>query len=72
MPSFGRILIVIGLIITGVGLVGLFLERSNIPMGTLPGDIVYQSKNVNIYFPLTTCILISIVVSVVYWILSRR
>ncbi|MCU1283885.1 MAG: hypothetical protein JWO13_235 [Acidobacteriales bacterium] len=72
MPSFGKILIGLGLLITAVGLVGLFLERSNIPMGTLPGDIVYKSKDVNVYLPLTTCIVISIVISVVFWILNRR
>jgi ribose/xylose/arabinose/galactoside ABC-type transport system permease subunit len=72
MPSFGRILITIGLIITAGGLVVLFLNRSNIPFGRMPGDITFTGKNVTVYFPIVTCIVISIVLSVVFWILKRR
>jgi DUF2905 family protein len=72
MPPFGRILIVLGLIITAVGLVVLFLDRFNIPIGRLPGDITYTGERVTVYFPLVTCIVISVVLSVVFWILNRR
>jgi hypothetical protein len=72
MPSIGRILISIGLIITAAGLVVLFLNRFNIPMGRLPGDITYTGKNVTLYFPIVTCIVISVVISIVLWILNRR
>ncbi|MCU1306377.1 MAG: hypothetical protein JWN45_1072 [Acidobacteriaceae bacterium] len=72
MPSFGRILISIGLIITAAGLVVLFLNRFNVPMGHLPGDITFTGKNVTVYFPIVTCIVISIVLSVIFWILNRR
>ena len=72
MPSLGRILIGIGLAITLVGLVALFLGRLNIPLGRLPGDITYQGKNVTFYFPIATCIVISIVLSIIFWILNRR
>jgi hypothetical protein len=72
MPSLGRILITIGLLITAGGLVVLFLNRLNIPIGRFPGDFSYSGKHVTIYFPLVTCIVISIVVSIVFWILNRR
>jgi hypothetical protein len=72
MPSFGRILISIGLIITAAGLVVLFLNRFNVPMGHLPGDITFTGKSVTVYFPIVTCIVISIVLSVVFWLLNRR
>jgi hypothetical protein len=72
MPSFGRILIGIGLAITVVGLVFLFLGRFNAPPGRLPGDITYTAKNVTLYFPIATCLIISIVISIVFWILNRR
>jgi hypothetical protein len=72
MPSLGKILIGIGLVITLVGLVGLFMERLNFPLGRLPGDIVYNTKNTTIYFPVVTCIVISVALSIVFWLLSRR
>jgi hypothetical protein len=72
MPSFGRILIGIGLAITVVGLVFLFLGRFNAPVGRLPGDITYTGKNVSLYFPIATCLVIGIVISIVFWILNRR
>ena len=72
MPSLGRLLIGIGLVITVIGLVALFLGRFNIPIGRLPGDMTYHGKNVTVYFPLATSIVISIVVSLILWILSRR
>jgi hypothetical protein len=65
-------LIGIGLVITVIGLVALFLGRFNIPVGRLPGDVTYRGKNVTVYFPLATSIVISIVVSLILWILSRR
>jgi hypothetical protein len=75
MPSIGRILISIGLIITAIGLVVLFFERFNLPMnrlGGLPGDITYTGKSVTVYFPIVTCIVISVVISIVLWILNRH
>jgi hypothetical protein len=72
MPSFGRVLICIGLAITVAGLVFLFLGRFNVPVGRLPGDITYTGKNTTVYFPVVTCLVISIVISIVFWILNRR
>jgi multisubunit Na+/H+ antiporter MnhC subunit len=72
MPSIGRVLIGIGLVITAVGLLFLFLGRLNVPVGRLPGDITYTGRNITIYFPIVTCLVISIVISIVFWLLNRR
>lgn len=69
--AFGKILIILGIIIVAVG--GLFLFGNKIPfIGRLPGDIVVHRKNFHFYFPLTTSIIISIILSLIMWLLSKR
>jgi hypothetical protein len=70
MP-LGRLLIVAGGVLLAAGLLVTLLERQSIRLGRLPGDIFIQGKNSSFYFPLTTCILISAVVSLVVWLLRR-
>jgi DUF2905 family protein len=70
--SLGRILITAGLLLIVLGLIVLFGERLPVRLGRLPGDIVIQGKNSVFYFPLATCILLSVVVSLVMWLLNRR
>ena len=68
---FGRLLILFGVTIVGVGLLLTFIGR--IPyLGRLPGDIYIQKKNFSFYFPLATSILLSIVISAILYILHRR
>jgi hypothetical protein len=64
-----RFLILLGLVILAVGLLWPFLSR--LGLGRLPGDIVIQRDNFTFYFPLTTCILISVLLSVVFWLFNR-
>ena len=62
-------LIVIGLLIAGAGVVWLLV--GNVPwLGRLPGDIVIERGNSRFYFPITTCLLISVVLSLVMWIVG--
>jgi ribose/xylose/arabinose/galactoside ABC-type transport system permease subunit len=69
--NIGKLLIVIGLLLAGIGVVLLFSGK--IPwLGKLPGDFLFQGKNSSFYFPLTTSILISIVLSLVMWFINRR
>ena len=69
--AFGKILIFIGIVMIVVG--GLFLFSSKIPfIGRLPGDIAIQRKNFSFYFPITTGIIISIILSFLMWLFSRR
>lgn len=65
-----KILLIIG---TGVIIVGLFWPwLTKIPLGRLPGDIVISKPHLKVYLPITTMILISIVVSLILWILRRK
>jgi hypothetical protein len=69
--NMGKLLIVIGLFIVGIGVALLFSGK--VPwLGRLPGDFLFQGKQSSFYFPLTTCILISIVLSLVIWLINRR
>ena len=64
-----RLLIVIGLTLLLAGIAWPLLSRSG--LGRLPGDIVIQHGNTSFYFPLVTCIVISIVLSALMWLLNR-
>ncbi|CDX11287.1 conserved hypothetical protein [Mesorhizobium sp. ORS 3324] len=64
-----RTLIVIGLIIVATGLLWPWVTR--IGLGRLPGDIVIERENFRLYFPITTGILISIVLSAILWLINR-
>jgi hypothetical protein len=67
----GKALIVGGFVLLAIGLVVTFGERLPLHLGRLPGDIYIQGKNSSFYFPITTCLLISVVVSVVMWLFGR-
>jgi hypothetical protein len=64
-----RVLIVLGALILAVGL--LWPNLSQLGLGRLPGDIVIERGNTTLYFPLMTCLLISVVFSLVLWIANR-
>ena len=71
MDSFAKLLIVFGVILAAVG--GLMLFIGNVPyIGRLPGDIYVQRKNFSFYFPLTTSIVLSIVLTLLFSLFSRR
>lgn len=67
--SFPRLLVVLGLILVAVGLLWPWLSK--LGLGRLPGDIVIERDNVRFYFPITTSILISIVLSLIFWLLRK-
>jgi Protein of unknown function (DUF2905) len=71
LEPFGRVLIVVGLVIAAVGLVMAFGSRIPI-LGHLPGDITIKGDNVTIFIPLGTMLVVSIVVSLVLSLLARR
>lgn len=71
MGDVGRILVVTGAVILVVGLALIALGRFNLPLGRLPGDIIYRGKNTTVYFPLATSILLSVVLSLVVYLLNR-
>jgi Protein of unknown function (DUF2905) len=69
VPAMTRFLIVLGLAILVVGLLWPYLAR--IGLGRLPGDLVIQRDNVTLYFPLMTCLLLSLLFSLILWAVNR-
>jgi hypothetical protein len=68
----GRLLINAGILLVIVGLVILLGERMGIRLGRLPGDIRIEGRRGGFYFPIVTCLLVSVVLSLVAWLFSRR
>ena len=71
MAPFGRILIALGIALIAVGLLVTFAGRLPFRLGRLPGDIYFHGKNTTFYFPLVTCLILSVLFSVVMWIVRR-
>lgn len=71
MVELGKLLLLLGVIIVILGAVLLFAGRFHLPLGRLPGDIVYRGKNTAFYFPLVTSILLSVILSLVFWLIGR-
>ena len=71
MQELGKIIIIFGIVLISLGLVLTFSDK--IPfLGKLPGDIYIQKKNFTFYFPLATSLLVSAVLSLFFWLWSRR
>jgi hypothetical protein len=71
MAEIGKILVGVGILLIVVGGVVMLLARTGVPLGRLPGDILYRGKNTTFYFPLATSILLSIVLSALLYLISR-
>ena len=70
MPSLGRALLILGLVLAGVGALLLLAQRFALPR--LPGDLAFRRGNVTVYLPLGTNLLLSIVLTVILNLLLRR
>ena len=69
MQAFGKVLILLGVVLLGVGLLLTFFDK--IPfLGKLPGDIHIKRENFQFYFPITTSIVISVLLSLIFWAIS--
>ncbi len=64
-------LFVLGLAVAAAGLVFMLLGRTNLPLGRLPGDILYRGKHTTFYFPLATSIVLSVLLTLVLYIVGR-
>jgi hypothetical protein len=71
VSSFGKLLIGAGGLLVVVGILVLLAGRFNVPLGRLPGDISYRGKNTAVFFPITTCIVLSVVLSFILWVVNR-
>lgn len=70
--GIGRALIILGGILVVAGLLLTLGERLPIRFGRLPGDIVVRGKNSVFYFPIVTCLLLSVVLTLILWLFGRR
>jgi len=71
LNGLGKVLIFFGGLMALIGVLVLFVGK--LPwLGRLPGDILIERKKVNFYFPLTTSLLISLILSFILWVFSRR
>lgn len=71
MNELGKMLLGVGLAIALVGALLLLAARIGLPLGRLPGDISYKGKNFSVYVPIGTSILISIVLSLILYLITR-
>ena len=71
MTEFGKLLVVFGIVLLVGGLLLILFGRTNLPLGRLPGDLIYRGKHSTFYFPLATSILVSVLLSIVLYVLTR-
>jgi len=67
----GRMLIALGVFLVVLGLLFTIGERLPLRLGRLPGDIYVRGKQTSFYFPVVTCLLVGVVLSLVMWLLRR-
>jgi hypothetical protein len=72
MQPLGRSLILVGAVLLCAGLLFTYGGRLPVRIGRLPGDFVFRGKHSVFYFPLTTSILLSLLLSFVFWLMGRR
>ena len=65
----GKLLVIIGLVLVAAGLLWPYLTR--LGLGRLPGDIAIQGEHGGFYFPIVTCIVISVVLSLIFWLAGK-
>jgi hypothetical protein len=71
MAEMGRFLLIVGIALAVIVGILVLLGRTGVPLGRLPGDILYRGKNTTFYFPLASSILISVVLSIVLFLIGR-
>jgi hypothetical protein len=71
VTDLGKVLVVVGIGIALLGGVLLLAGKSGLPVGRLPGDFLYRGKNTTVYFPLMTSIVLSVVLSLVLYVIGR-
>jgi hypothetical protein len=71
MNDLGKTMMVFGIVLALAGAGLMLAGRMNFPLGRLPGDIVYRGKNSTIYFPLATSVVLSVVISIVLYVVGH-
>lgn len=70
LGEVGKLLLVVGILLVGAGALLLFGERLPFRLGRLPGDIAYQGRHGSFYFPIVTCIVLSLALTLIMWIIN--
>ena len=71
MSDLGRLLIGAGLVLLAGGGLLLLLGKAGIPLGRLPGDTSYRGRNFSVFVPLGTSIVLSVLLSLIFYLVSR-
>jgi hypothetical protein len=69
--ELGKVLVVLGAGLVAAGVLVMLLGRTNVHFGRLPGDFIYRGKNTTVYFPLATSIVLSVVLTVLAYVVSK-
>jgi hypothetical protein len=69
--ELGKFLVIFGAMLAVVGVVVMVLWQMLVPLGRLPGDFFYRGKNTTMYFPLATSLVVSVVLSILLYAVSR-
>jgi len=70
LSDLGRLLLVLGVVLVGVGALLMFGGKLPFRLGRLPGDIAYQGRHGSFYFPVVTCIVLSLALTLIMWIVN--
>ena len=71
LRELGRVLLVFGALLVLLGAIFYFGARLPLRLGRLPGDIVHRGEHTTFYFPIITCLVISVVLSLLFWLFSH-
>ena len=71
MFELGKAILAIGVVVVLIGAGIMLAARFGLPLGRLPGDVAYRGKHVSVFFPIGTSILISVVLSLIFYLISR-
>ena len=69
--ELGKLLVVFGVALAALGALLAFGSKLPFRLGRLPGDIVYRGERTTFYFPLVTCVLLSVVLTLILWLISQ-
>jgi hypothetical protein len=68
--ELGKLLLLGGIVLVAIGAFFAFGGRLPFRLGRLPGDIAYQGKNSSFYFPIVTCIVLSVALTLIFWVIN--
>jgi len=70
LRELGKVLLILGVVLVCAGVLLVVGAKLPFRLGRLPGDIAYQGRNTSFYFPIVTCLVISLALTVLFWIIN--